>query len=408
MGPNESLHNVPATLRRTSRLQEHLKGLGYGIFEQTNQEPWIRMNLPNSQAPDSVFHVSAPHAVPPDFSFWILERLTARHPEVAPRLWSISDVPGRVYWRERDNTLTLRNKLTVPRGDRWVLDDQSIDVWWLSATEFLSPVYLEYRTPFAVEFSFDKSRSSSSIKLYAYHIDNITNMRYTISGWVVNSNPATSMYFLKHLVAREIDKISRIDFQLISNLVPSAVFSMLSIIPANVPGENTALDRKSDLLHVSIGPCPFLRPEHMEAVIPYPFHQNVRLEFGKLFCSPEQYSSFLARLQHVRHLVVPGIYNGTNWGDMYKPNPMLESLTIDDSFHQRSIKELESNTNYRALGGGGSLILQNDAMGCTIDNLYHQHSIKVLASNRQIKHLVVCCDPLKIRNNKLGRVLYLL
>jgi hypothetical protein len=366
--PNESL---TAMLRQTTRLQDHLHGLGYGAFEDTRGGSWIRWTLreveivPAAQSlPDSATDISAPLAIPPGFSFWTLERLTARSSGSAPVIKALSDVWGRVHWREKDNTLTPRDKLTIPRGDHWALDDQIVNVWWLSPTEFMSPFCLHFQAKFGLEFSFDKSctlaSKKSSFKIYVYHIDSMMRKG--------DSFPETSVSFLKHLAAPELDKIGRVDIHLQHKLPASKISSVLSFIPTNSPGENTSLDRKRDILRVNFGPYELWSQQHVEAVLPYPFHRKVRLEFAMYNVSFAQYRRFLVRFEHLRHVVLPSFLSIADGKALKTSNSVLESLTVHASQNQVAIKVIEGNKNIKHLCCA-SLIVQNEDLNLILDLL---------------------------------------
>jgi hypothetical protein len=324
-------------LRRANRLQEHLKSIGYGFYERSvyPENPLFDVRevefIParegenrkrNRGSPDGNKSFSdSPRTcfIPAGFSFWTLERLI-RRVDLAQDEQPFFIPLENVGWRQE------RWGDDIPRFRNWWREDESINIFWVSSTEFVSPLrlhsfenYASYKAEFAFNEKCTWSSKHSSLFLYAYHLENIKN-----KGRVARGSPEAPLQFFKQLVAPVVDRISSIQFsQCEYGLSRSSVLTMLSLIPTHELGHRALMDGRNDVLRVKLY-CD-LTDEQVEEFVSFPFHPMVRLAFSSS-CSIEC-SRCLLRAKHLRHAEIPDKDIDGN-DTLFGSNPVLQSLTF--------------------------------------------------------------------------------
>jgi hypothetical protein len=331
--------NLPSDmLRPTKRLQEHAKSLGGVIIE-------------DGECPDdTLFHLQEVEFVSGfhGFNFWMLEALLKRSIDCRmPYFEEIENLSHLLYRREPDNTRVLESTKQEPI--KLCFDNQSVNILWLSPNEFVSPISFVCSYTYSVEFSFNKRFTKwSSLKLYAYHIDNFFTNHDELSF------PEVTLHFLQHIVPPVADRITKIGFHLSTDAKhtpPTAVASMLELVPTNMAGQGVR--EKNDYLRVLFEGE--LSEEHVEVFLCYPFHPNVR--FGFEMCeglTAGRYNQLLLQFQHLRHIEVPYDleYMSIDCGDSpFTANIAFESLTVtvQKKFPLKVMEGISANPNIQHL-----------------------------------------------------------
>jgi hypothetical protein len=331
--PMLSQQNPFEVLRRTDRLQEHLKSIGYGLYEDDTEceNPLydireVEFIVPQERQESTGVRSPAPRSlfIPAGFSFWALERLIKRRGATGfPVFMPLEKIGwGEERWGD-----------CIPRFCNWWCKDESINIFWITPKEFVSPLLLDCFASYprldnyatcSVEFIFNEkctwSCKHSSLLLYGYHIENIkTDHEVT---------PEALLQFFKDLLAPVIDRISSIEFnqyQYEFGRSTSSVLEMLSVIPTNDLGHSTLLDQKNDILRLRLRVC--MAEEQFQELASFPFHPNVRLELVR--SSRERYSQVLLQAKYLRHLLLPYDMLAINCeGKPFGSNRPFQSLTF--------------------------------------------------------------------------------
>jgi hypothetical protein len=356
-----SSQDLFSLLRRTNRLQEHLQCIGYGCYErdrapyrlfdvrevefiptQEGSEVVKESRKRRAGSPDD--NISVPLFIPDGFCFWTLERLIKRtkSSDANPVFISLEN-PGCRDERWGDD---------IPRFRNWWREDESINIFWLSPTQFVSPLWLHSSENFAsyssysVEFSFNEkytwSSRHSSLLLYGYHIENITSVGATPEIRLLENNPHSlqatpeaPLQFFKHLVGPVVDKISLIQFSSCQyGLSTSCVSKMLSVIPTNELGHSTPLDRRNDDFRVRFDET--FTDEQVDEMASFPFHPNVRLANVRLGFAMvvgkkhiQQYNRLLLQAKHLRRVELPDELLGVDCGEkIFGSDPSFQSVAF--------------------------------------------------------------------------------
>jgi hypothetical protein len=342
-------------LRRTNRLQEHLKSIGYGFYERSvyPENPLFDVRevefIPPPEgnavtkenrkrragSPDGNTSVPGPSRtlfIPDGFCFWTLERLIKRFDHTQGRNPFFIPLENLSLCQERWGK-------HIPRFRNWWREDESINIFWLSPTEFVSPLRLhsfENYASYAVEFFFNEKCTSSSkhssLLLYAYHIDNMKSKGHR--------TPQAPLQFFKQLVAPVIDRISSIEFSRCEYaLSTSTIVAMLSVVSMDAPSNSSMLHRKNDVLRVRLNGN--LTDDQVKELVSFPFHPNVRLGFSSS-CSSEQCNRFLLQAKYLCHVEIPDKLVDVEGEDkLFVSNPVFQSLTFRVQYNIPSSKLLE-------------------------------------------------------------------
>jgi hypothetical protein len=363
-----SHHNPFQVLRRTNRLQEYLKLMGCGFYEPSIYPADTLFDIrevefiPPREEPEAPREyqeectaLGSPSFVPAGFSFWTLERLIKRK-QNNPKLVPLGYRPNQ-QWGDH-----------IPRSQNWWLEDQSINIFWLSPTELVTPLWLdgyEYHESYVVDFSFNEkcswSSKHSSLRLYGYHIKNINKNGHEIT-------PEAPPQFFKHLVAPVVDRISSIAFrQRRYSRSTSRVLEILSHVPTNDLGHSTLLDQKNDVLRLSLDLS--MTDEQFQELLSFPFHPNVRLGLAGL--SLKRYNRLLLQAEYLRHFLISHDMLAINCeGKIFGSHRPFQSLTfcVKDELPSHQLMEFIAKNSTI-----GSLAVQ-----CSSGSYYHKSHCRIL------------------------------